>query len=697
MRKLVFIIVLISACYFAPAAVAEDLEDLAEAALKNLYAKPDADKNADSDDRHPVAEEMKFLRKYGYTKAADKLRKLTAERIYSEMLEEKRQPPNEDAVVASLRWLHFHQNSEGVNKGWWLTAGFQNECKRGTCEGKGVPELDVSGLCLTYFTDDSQSHRFGDFKKTVKYAFDALAWSVDNSGTFGRGAGRYRIVSHILASMGFCGLYRISLDKYVFAAADDSIKHLLSLRKPDFGWGFTGENTSNVFVTAAALYALDEARMAGIPAAKNFDWKSPLKYLAKISDDTGDVSMDKVSSDIPKVCPNCGKDVMKDSNFCRFCGKMIPAVKEPLNNCPKCGKQLAPDSRFCRFCGKQIFGASETQPEIYPDLKIAAMAAGLYIRALCGESADSKPVAAALKMVHDNLIKELSDINAKNYLVIYYFAKTIGILGVDWDNEFWSTIKLCTVKTQRRGGCPDGSWDPDKLAGFYGGRILATCLLNNSLRHYYNLRSKRTLKQEYADPCRNDLGKRDEMIIRSLANPASSMRLEALKRIAETKDPAFAAYIGQMLANDSLLGDKEVIERACGWLAKTDGPECCRALVAALKNPKALDCAVEGLAGTIAGYSIPALLEAANTSDVELQIGILKAMGAIEDPEFTFFAVKMLDNPDERVRMAAIEACGEIATPLAYEKLNALLKSTADEKIRSAISKALSRRAEKIK
>jgi len=83
-----------------------------------------------------------------------------------------------------------------------------------------------------------------------------------------------------------------------------------------------------------------------------------------------------------KVCPNCGKNVRVDANFCKFCSHEFEdePVDEPdhgrsepgLDQCPDCGADLSsiPPNRLddCPICGTNLADvlAEQTEPTVTP-------------------------------------------------------------------------------------------------------------------------------------------------------------------------------------------------------------------------------------------------------------------------------------------------------------------------------------------
>lgn len=47
------------------------------------------------------------------------------------------------------------------------------------------------------------------------------------------------------------------------------------------------------------------------------------------------------------ICPNCKREIDKDSNFCGYCGAKI-------EKCPSCGETVDATANYCTHCGKEI-------------------------------------------------------------------------------------------------------------------------------------------------------------------------------------------------------------------------------------------------------------------------------------------------------------------------------------------------------
>lgn len=59
-------------------------------------------------------------------------------------------------------------------------------------------------------------------------------------------------------------------------------------------------------------------------------------------------------------CPNCGKSIAPDSEFCPFCGMPLAAAEQNQEQsgdtqyCPNCGQPMIPGTVFCTSCGYRL-------------------------------------------------------------------------------------------------------------------------------------------------------------------------------------------------------------------------------------------------------------------------------------------------------------------------------------------------------
>jgi HEAT repeat protein/predicted RNA-binding Zn-ribbon protein involved in translation (DUF1610 family) len=435
---------------------AQDVEQSAAEALDKILKDKD----------HAPRAEIDFLRKYPYTRAAHWLQILRSDRKWETLLVVKRKEWDKFPVYASLRWLHFHQDRP---EGRWDTDGFSKNCK-GSCGGESECcffDVGASSLALLTFLGNGDTHRVGKFKKTVRRGFRFLLKYQQPDGKLLGKVEEYFLVQHALATASLVKAYAATRDGRLEQMAQKAVAAILSLRNPDGGWG---DKESEIFATAAALMALDEARIAGFKEVRDFDWKGALEFARsqKKPDELLRITKEEIA--VIKNCPKCGKDVLPDSGFCRHCGKKIRYT------CLKCGKAAVPGSKFCRGCGRELF--------VHKKLSLAsARAARLYCLLIAGESADLQAVRDELDALFAS-VKKCVEQKKPDHLLYFLGAQAAALAGPEAENKLWTIMEDAIEKSQCVGGCPDGSWDPNSHIGRIGGRIVSTCLMELALQKY---------------------------------------------------------------------------------------------------------------------------------------------------------------------------------------------------------------------
>src|SRR5262249_51524895 len=98
-------------------------------------------------------------------------------------LERKQDDPVTASTNAALQWLANHQSPDGR----WDCDGFDAQCKKNKCDGRGEATYDVgvTGLALLCFLGAGFTHQEGPFKKTVKDGLLYLKSVQDEDGVFG--------------------------------------------------------------------------------------------------------------------------------------------------------------------------------------------------------------------------------------------------------------------------------------------------------------------------------------------------------------------------------------------------------------------------------------------------------------------------------------------------------------------------------
>jgi HEAT repeat protein len=199
-------------------------------------------------------------------------------------------------------------------------------------------------------------------------------------------------------------------------------------------------------------------------------------------------------------------------------------------------------------------------------------------------------------------------------------------------------------------------------------------------------------------------------VILALAQFRNAQSLAALLTATKDTDPsvrtfAVKALVSYYTANLPSLGVSGFLKRNYD-LAKSKlssqetridpgvqvDPNVVSALIAAMQDTRSIAPAREaarGLGILVARAAVPALVEAAHSSDSELAVNALIALSKIEDTEAGPKLVDLLGSPDKDVKKQAAVAVGILRTRQAVPKLQAMYQNDQDKEVREAALEGL--------
>jgi hypothetical protein len=336
-------------------------------------------------------------------------------------------PGTEDAVVAALRWLHFHQDLDGR----WDIDGFSKNCKKGSCDGAAqAPYFDVgaSGLALLAFLGNGHTHQVGEFKKTVRKGLRFLQKEQSSDGRFGPSEGESWFYNHAIALMAISEAFAITKDDKMKAMAQSALTYGLNAQNSGYGWKYEpkgGKNDSSV--TGWMVLALKAAKTGGLEVP-NQAFTDARSWFDRVTASNG----------------RCGYEKPGD-----------------------------PGSRL-RGATKQ-FERQETMTAV-----------ALICRIFTGQKRGDPVIKKGTELI----MQKLPTYDEPNHLKVNYYYWYNGtyamfqIGGPDW-KKWNEAMKTALVKTQKRGGCPDGSWDAVCEWAIVGGRVYCTAINALTLEIYY--------------------------------------------------------------------------------------------------------------------------------------------------------------------------------------------------------------------
>ncbi len=191
-------------------------------------------------------------------------------------------PVTESALLAALGWLARHQDKDGR----WDIDGFKKNCTNQKCGGEAKAEtfdVGTSALALLAFMRAGQTHRSGEFKKTVRKGLRFLMREQDASGRFGPCEGESWFYNHVIASQAVFRAYAMTKDLKLKGPAEKALKYILDARNPGYGWKYEpcgGKNDTSV--TTWAVLALKAAENAGFKVPKKV-YEDVMKWYNRVT------------------------------------------------------------------------------------------------------------------------------------------------------------------------------------------------------------------------------------------------------------------------------------------------------------------------------------------------------------------------------------------------------------------------------
>ena len=338
----------------------------------------------------------------------------------------------ENAVRAALEWLYRHQNANGS----WKGAGFRNQCKGGACGGPGDNDqsIGLTGLAILAFTGAGHSHRYSDVPKfkdclqrASKYlmSVQAMGGGPNSMGRFGNKDGHKSMYLHSIATMALGELLILSGDVLTLKRpVKAGVEYILRSRNPGKAWRYAYRDGDN------------DTSVTG--------WMILALKTGKISR----LGIEKSRYE----------EAFRDS---------IAYFRSLTDN-------------------KGITGYHAPGKE---HQNVPCMTSvGVLCRLLAGE----KRTSGSIRLGVEQILKQPPVWKKKNpespfyywYYASYALFQYGGTPWKAWNPDMTSAI----LKSQRNGGCVDGSWDPIVSYSKRGGRVYTTALGAMTLEVYYRFR-----------------------------------------------------------------------------------------------------------------------------------------------------------------------------------------------------------------
>ncbi len=167
------------------------------------------------------------------------------------------------AVARALKWLAEHQLPDGS---WSFDHRLSPKCA-GKCGNPGSlkdSRFGSTGLALMSFLGAGQTHKEGEYKKTV---YNALGWLVRNMNpkTGQMYQGGEQMYAHGIATIALCEAVGMTNDKSLMGPARAAIGFIITAQDPvGGGWRYQPRQPGDTSVVGWQLMALKSAKFAYI-------------------------------------------------------------------------------------------------------------------------------------------------------------------------------------------------------------------------------------------------------------------------------------------------------------------------------------------------------------------------------------------------------------------------------------------------
>lgn len=363
-----------------------------------------------------------------------------------------------DSVKAALDWLVRHQSPDGS----WKAAGFVEQCssrcrnlseaRYGDGRGAAAHDVGTTGLAMLAFTGFGATHRFAsspEYERALGRArrylqrVQVLSDDPARNGRFGPAEDEQWIYDHAIATLAMTELLVLSRDVIALRRpVESAVRLCLRAQNDGFGWRYGvqpgGNDTS---VTGWMVLALKTARLADLPIPQaEYDraFAGALSWLDRATAASGKTGY------------------------------------------------ISPGDEGSRLVG--------VHPDPYPFSKEPSCmtAVGVLCRLFGGEPRRDRTVRAGVRILaeHPPLWREAAGRSLSTINLYYWYYASYALFqygGPEWSR--WNEALLpALLKSQRRGGCEHGSWDPIGEWGPIGGRVYSTALGAMTLEVYYRYR-----------------------------------------------------------------------------------------------------------------------------------------------------------------------------------------------------------------
>ena len=168
------------------------------------------------------------------------------------------------AVDWGLKWLKDHQDPDG----YWDCDNFMKMDKvPPVCDGAGHALYDpgISGLAILAFLGAGETHKHGNYKKTVKSGLRYLKQIQDPEGCFGPRTDGHFTYNHAIGALAMAEAYGMTGSPLFKQSAQQAIDFIHKAQNPYLAWRYGVRPQDNdTSVTGWMIMALKSAKAAGL-------------------------------------------------------------------------------------------------------------------------------------------------------------------------------------------------------------------------------------------------------------------------------------------------------------------------------------------------------------------------------------------------------------------------------------------------
>ncbi|MCO5165505.1 MAG: terpene cyclase/mutase family protein [Planctomycetes bacterium] len=339
----------------------------------------------------------------------------------------------EEAVRAALEWLRRHQDPDGAWRSTWAERCQDDRCKGGVWQdGGGDHAVGYTGLAVLAFLGNGNTHRFAKvraYRPVVQRALRFLRSKQRADGRIGWERPDEQAYDHMIATMALCEAYAITRDFELKTPAQRATEFLVEAQNPGLGWRYAprgGRNDSSV--TGWAVLALKAAHTAGFSIPPQaFD--GARSWFLRATDSEANTGYQTPGGGSSFLGPNDGKfDEQPTNTGVALLSRLLM------------GERRSTDA--LRQATKHLLAAPPSWPSREQVRKV-------------------------------------------NFYYWYYGTYAMFQMGGQPWHDWNAQLKQALLPHQRRGGCADGSWDPDCPWALVGGRVYATAINALTFEIYY--------------------------------------------------------------------------------------------------------------------------------------------------------------------------------------------------------------------